>query len=103
MKTYKKSGLISEEDYKLILGISKIRNMIVHNDARPTDLDIAPSLLKLFNKYEIGQQLNADYNVFLKLQIMLYEFYKKWYMSQKNIYEKFVPKQPSKINYKIFK
>jgi len=103
IKTYKKSGLISEEDYKLILGITKIRNMIVHNDARPTDLDIEPSLLELFNRYEVDQQLNANYNVFLKLQIMLYEFYKKWYISQKNIYEKFVPKQPSVINYKIFK
>ena len=77
--------------------------MIVHNDARPTDLDIETSLLELFKRYEVSQQLNANYNVFLKLQIMLYEFYKKWYISKKNIYKKFVPKQPSEINYKVFK
>lgn len=100
---FKKSGLISDEDYKIIRGISKIRNMIVHNDARPTDLDIESSILKLFNKFEVNQQLNGNYNVFLKLQIMLYDFYKKWYSSQKDIYAKFVPKQPSTINYRIFK
>jgi hypothetical protein len=92
--------LISEEERLMLVGLMTVRNAIVHNDARMTNLNISSTILNLFNTPTINLQLNGTLDVFLKMQNFLYDFYKKWYMSQQNIIAKYSQKSPD-TNYKI--
>ena len=94
LKKLKKLELISEDEYSILVGITTVRNAIVHNDARMTNLNISSIILDLFNNPTINLQLNGTFDVFLKMQNMLYDFYTKWYVAQQNIIIKYSQKSP---------
>lgn len=84
-----KAKLITQDQYTEILGITRIRNILVHNNAIPdNEDDIVKSIKDMFERFKIGETLLARPTVFLELTKKIYNFYNIWHESQIDTYKK---------------
>ena len=89
LQIMKNKNLIHSEDFLELRNIHRIRNILVHNDGRPTDLDYKKSFIdKFFTKFVIGEQIEGYPTNFICIIKIINQIYEKWHLNQKTIYEK---------------